>query len=174
MKFRYVIFIALICSNSFAQEKQTTNTLKLTENTTRSKASIEDIKWLAGHWKGDALGGVSEEVWTPPMAGSMMGSYRLVMGDTAVIFHEILNITEQGGSLTMRLKHFNEDLTGWEKQNEVREFKLIKIAPETAWFEGMTLQKTSDKSIRVYLAIQQKDGSIIEEVFNYTKQNHLN
>lgn len=107
------------------------------------------------------------------MAGSMLGSYRMVMGDTAVIFQEILNISEQDGSLTMRLKHFNKDLTGWEAQNEVREFKLVKMEQNTAWFEGMTLQKIDDKTLRVYLAIQQKDGTIIEEVFNYKKQNTL-
>lgn len=167
----------LLCVFTFihtsAQEKQTANTLKLSNNTVAGKASIDDIKWLAGHWTGNALGGVSEELWTPPMAGSMLGSYRMVMGDTAVIFQEILNISEQDGSLTMRLKHFNKDLTGWEAQNEVREFKLVKMEQNTAWFEGMTLQKIDDKTLRVYLAIQQKDGTIIEEVFNYKKQNTL-
>ena len=88
------------------------NTLKLS-GTSRPKATIEDIAWLAGHWKGNALGGVSEEIWSPPQAKSMMGSYRLIKNDTLVVFYEIVTITEDGQSLTLKLKHFNTDLTGW-------------------------------------------------------------
>ena len=39
--------------------------------------SIDDFAWLAGHWRGEGLGGVCEEVWSQPLAGTMMGSCRL-------------------------------------------------------------------------------------------------
>ena len=167
-----ILLITLSITPAIAQEKETENTLKLTAITQRSKAHIEDMNWLAGHWTGPALGGISEELWTPPMAGAMMGSYRLVKDDK-IIFHEILTLHEEEESLTLKLKHFNEDLTGWEEKNEVREFKLISMDGDKAYFEGMTFVKTGDKTLRVYLAIQQKDGSVIEEVFEYTKKNEL-
>jgi hypothetical protein len=161
----YMITISI---TGHAQEKETANTLKLT-GTTRPKATIEDIAWLAGHWKGNALGGVSEEIWSPPLANSMMGSYRLIKNDTLIVFYEIVTITEDGQSLTLKLKHFNKDLTGWEEKNEVREFKLVKKEKNKLWFEGMTFELIDENRFQVYLAIQKKNGEVIEELFPYRK-----
>jgi len=170
-----VLVLASMIAISIAghsQEKETENTLKLT-GTTRPKATIEDIAWLAGHWKGNALGGVAEEIWSPPQANSMMGSYRLIKNDTLIIFYEIVTITEDGPSLTLKLKHFNKDLTGWEEKSEVREFKLVKKEKNKLWFEGMTFELIDENSFQVYLAIQKKDGDVIEERFPYKKVNQI-
>ena len=32
----------------------------------KPRAKIEDMAWLAGRWLGDGLGGISEEIWSPP------------------------------------------------------------------------------------------------------------
>jgi hypothetical protein len=165
----YMITISII---GYSQEKETENTLKLS-GTSRPKATIEDIAWLAGHWKGNALGGVSEEIWSPPQAKSMMGSYRLIKNDTLIVFYEIVTITEDGQSLTLKLKHFNKDLTGWEEKNEVREFKLVKKEKNKLWFEGMTFEMIDENSFQVYLAIQKKNGEVIEERFPYKKVNQI-
>ena len=170
-----VLVLAYMIAISFAaysQEKETENTLKLS-GTARPKATIEDIAWLAGHWTGNALGGVSEEIWSPPHANAMMGSYRLIKNDTLIIFYEIVTITEDGPSLTLKLKHFNKDLTGWEEKNEVREFKLVKKEKNKLWFEGMTFELIDENSFQVYLAIQKKDGDVIEERFPYKKVNQI-
>ncbi len=170
-----IVLLASLMSISVAaycQEKETTNTLKLS-GTTRPKATIEDIAWLAGHWKGTALGGVSEELWSPPQANSMMGSYRLIKNDTLIVFYEIVTITEDASSLTLKLKHFNKDLTGWEEQNVVREFKLVKKEKNKLWFEGMTFELIDDNNFQVYLAIQKKNGEVIEELFPYRKVNSI-
>ena len=156
----------------YGQEKETANTLKLT-GTSQPKATIGDIAWLAGHWKGTALGGVAEEIWSPPMANSMMGSYRLIKNDTTVVFYEIVTIIEENGSLVLRLKHFNKDLTGWEEKNEVREFKLVKKEKNKLWFEGMTFEVVDENNFRVFLAIQKKNGEVIEELFPYKKVNSI-
>lgn len=165
-------YLVTISITSHSQEKETENTLKLT-GTTRPKATIEDIAWLAGHWKGSALGGVSEEIWSPPLANSMMGSYRLIKNDTLIIFYEIVTITEDGQSLTLKLKHFNRDLTGWEEKNEVREFKLVKKEKNRLWFEGMTFELIDENNFQVYLAIQKKHGEVIEERFPYKKVSQI-
>lgn len=36
-------------------------------------ATLAAVGWLEGHWLGDGLGGVSEEIWSPPRGGVMMG-----------------------------------------------------------------------------------------------------
>lgn len=160
--------LTLASSVAFGQEKETANTLKLS-GTSRPTASINDMAWLAGHWRGTALGGVTEEIWSPPMANSMMGSYRLIKNDTLIVFYEMITITPDGQSLTLKLKHFNKDLTGWEEKNEVREFKLIKSEKNKLWFEGMTFESIDENNFRVFLAIKKRNGETIEEVFQYKK-----
>ena len=169
--FLLFVLLAIACV-AYGQEKETANTLKLS-GTVRPKATINDIAWLAGHWKGTALGGVTEEIWSPPMANSMMGSYRLIKNDTLVVFYEIVTITEDNGSLTLKLKHFNKDLTGWEEKNEVREFKLVKKEKNKLWFEGMTFEVIDENNFQVFLAIQKRNGEVIEEVFPYKKASTI-
>lgn len=151
-----------------AQTRPTPNTLGLEPGQPRPPATLADVAWLAGHWRGPALGGLSEEVWTAPLGGSMMGSYRLVRGDS-VIFYEILSLVEEDSSLVMRLKHFNADLTGWEEKAEVRGFRLVRLTPTEAWFEGMTIRRLDADRLQVHLAIRMQDGSFREEEFRYQR-----
>ena len=131
------------------------------------KATLADMSWLTGHWTGTALGGFVEEIWSEPRGGAMMGMFRLVKGDTPV-FYELLHVVEVDGSLAIRLKHFNRDLTGWEEKAEVREFKLVAIKDGAYHFEGMSFHPTAD-TLKVVLSIGQKDGSVREETFTYTR-----
>jgi len=54
------------------------NTLTLEGNESPA-ATLKDVAWIAGHWQGEALGGITEEVWTAPLGKSMMGSFKLVV-----------------------------------------------------------------------------------------------
>ena len=40
--------------------------------------SVAELSWLAGHWRGEGLGGQCEEIWSAPQAGTMMGTFRLM------------------------------------------------------------------------------------------------
>jgi hypothetical protein len=55
------------------------NTMSLNANTTSPKATIAEAAWMTGHWKGEAFGGITEEIWSPPSAGSMMFVFRLIV-----------------------------------------------------------------------------------------------
>lgn len=72
-------------------------------------------------------------------------------------------------SLVLALKHFNADLTGWEEKNEVRRFRLLKLTPTEAYFEGMTFRRLGPDSVHVQVAIEQRDGTAREEDFRYTR-----
>ena len=72
-------------------------------------ATIEDVSWIAGAWESEALGGFVEEVWSNPRAGTMMGMFRATR-ENDIRFYELLAIAEEGGSLILRIKHFNPDL----------------------------------------------------------------
>jgi len=168
---RTILRLALCCtflvSPAEAQEKLTERTFKLGPGAKSPPATLADMNWLAGHWVGQALGGVSEEIWSPPKAGSMMGMYRL-MRDGKPVFYELLTIVEENGSLVLRLKHFNADLTGWEEKNKTFDFPLVALRNGAVHFEGMSFHPQG-AALTVYLAIGQKGGGVREEAFSYAR-----
>jgi uncharacterized protein DUF6265 len=151
-----------------AQDRQTEHTFKPRPGAARPAATIADMAWLAGHWTGPALGGTSEEMWTPPSAGAMMGMYRLIK-DGRPVFYELLTLVEEGGSLVLRLKHFNADLSGWEEKDRSLAFPLLAKEAGALHFDGMSFQPQGKDALTVYLAIGQKDGHVREETFTYTR-----
>ena len=169
--YRWLVLAAVLVSSAVSvqgQEKMTERTLKLGTGAKSPHATMSDVAWLAGHWVGPALGGEAEEIWSPPKAGSMMGMYRLVR-DGKVVFYELLALVQEGGSLVLRLKHFNPDLTGWEEKQKTVDFRLVGLGEGIVQFEGMSFHREGDAKLTVYLAIEGKDGALHEEAFRYAR-----
>lgn len=120
------------------------------QNQSSPTASLEGISWLAGHWRGEALGGIAEELWAPPAGDSLVGAFKLVK-DNKVKFYEIMIIRQVNDSLVFQLKHFNNDLTGWEEKNETLDFPLVDYKPNIYYFDGLTIEKVDDDAITMYL-----------------------
>ncbi len=129
---------------------------------------LENIKWIAGNWKGEAFGGQTEENWSEPSGGSMMATFKLIENGK-VAFYEIEIIREVENSLILQLKHFGSDLKGWETQEETVDFPLKEITENKVVFEGMTFEKLSANEMNIYVDIKQDDGSIETVKFNYRK-----
>ena len=132
------------------------------------KATIQDVAWLEGHWLATALGGLADEYWSSPLAGSMMGMFRLVKDDK-ITFYELFRIAEESGSLVLRLKHFHPDMKGWEEKDVTVNFPLLKIAKDEAWFDGMTFKRTGPDSLDVTVLIGKKGEPPREVKFAYQR-----
>ena len=152
---------------TFAAEKVTEHTVKLAPGEKLPPAKIADMQWLAGHWIGEAFGGTAEELWAEPVGDTMAGMYRLHKAGKT-IFYEILTVSEKDGSLVVRLKHFNPDLTGWEEKNEVRSFPLVAKRDGALQFEGMSFHPQGDQ-LTIYLAVEHKDKPLEEVTFKYRR-----
>lgn len=161
---KIIVVLFIFTTITLSQNK----TLQLSENQKSPKANLEVIKWLAGHWRGEAFGGIVEEIWTPPFGGSMMGAFKLVV-DNKVQFYEIETIQEIDSTLILQLKHFHSDLRGWEEKDETVDFKLVKVTPNKVYFEGFTIEKISKDEINMYVNIGDKKGEIEEVKFNYKR-----
>lgn len=164
---RTLLLVLLAATPLFGQEKLTEHTLAPTPNAQRPKATLADMAWLTGHWTGTALGGFVEEIWSDARGAAMMGMYRHLKDDKPT-FYEFLTIVEVDGSLSLRLKHFNPDHTGWEEKNQVREFPLIAIRDGVYHFEGMAFRPDGD-TVTVWLAFGTKEKGVREEVFRYRR-----
>jgi hypothetical protein len=145
-----------------AQDRETANTLRAPADYAGPAATLDDMKWLVGHWKGTGLGGVSEEIWAEPAGGVMMGMYRLVVNGKPS-FYEFIHLAEERGSLVMKLKHFNADLTAWEERDRFVTFRLVKLGLNEAYFSGLTFRRSVDR-LQIFLALRQ-NGNVREEEF---------
>ena len=141
--------------------------LSLADGQSPPPASLDGIAWLAGHWHGQGLGGAVEEVWAEAAGGQMMGAFRMIKDDQ-VAFYEIMTIAEHDGSLVLRLKHFNADLTGWEDKDQTVDFPLVRMDDQAAYFDGMTLRRDGPDAMTVFVRIGQDDGPQIA-TFNYRR-----
>lgn len=129
---------------------------------------LENIAWISGTWHGEAFGGKTEEIWSEPSGGSMMATFKLIV-DGKVQFYEIEIIREIENSLVLQLKHFNNDLKGWETKDETVDFPLKEITEKKVIFEGMTFEKVSNTEMNVYVDIKENDK--VETVkFSYKKE----
>ncbi|WP_405411057.1 DUF6265 family protein [Maribacter sp. Asnod1-A12] len=148
---------------------QAQNTVSFEEGMTSPAATISSIDWLAGHWKGEAFGGIAEEIWSPPADGSMMFSFRLLdKGD--VSFYEFGHLIETDQTLILQLKHFDANLSGWEEKDENIDFRLVKVEGNRFYFDDFTIEYISDKEINMYVEVGEEDGSSSEIKFNYHRQ----
>ena len=152
-----------------AQTKSTENTLRLGEGESGGKARLADMAWLAGGWTGEGLGGVSEEMWSKPAGGAMMGTYRLIK-DGKPVFYEMCWLVEQGDTIALRLKHFNADLTGWEEKDKTVDFRFIRKDGNRVYFSGLTFERVSGNRLNIYLALRSNEGSVREEVFRMRRE----
>jgi hypothetical protein len=152
-------------------QQRTANTLMAASHVPSPPATLSDMAWFAGRWTGSGLGGVCEESWSDPAGGAMMGMFRLVK-DGKIVFYEFLTLVEHEGSLLLKLKHFNADLTGWEEKGESVKFHLLKMSPDTAHFGGLTFRRLGADRLEIFLAIRNRaDGSVREERFEMTRSN---
>ena len=152
-----------------ASESMTANTLRLSPGEKPPPALIDDMAWLAGRWSGEGLGGLSEETWSAPAGGAMLGMYRLI-NDAHPVFCELLTLTRSEGSLVLSLRHFHPDLRGWEDGAAPVRMPLVAKQGRRFYFEGITFERSSDGEVTIYLAIEgRRDASIEEAIFKYSR-----
>lgn len=131
------------------------------------KGKVEDLGWLVGYWTGPGLGGECEEVWMPAVDGHMVGTFRLWM-DGRLVFSEFMNLVQEGESFSMKLKHFNRDLSTWEDRDKWATFRLIEVGENTVWFHGLTIERKGDELV-LNLALNENGKRNIEE-FRFTRK----
>ncbi len=143
-------------------------TVQLKKGEVSPKANLKDVSWVSGHWRGEAFGGIAEEIWSPPLGNSMMFSFKLV-NDNEISFYEIGHIQQIGETLILQLKHFHGNLKGWETKDETIDFKLVKVDENGVYFEGLTFEKINENAINVYVMVSNEDGKAEEVAFNYKR-----
>ena len=104
-------------------------------------ATLEQMDWLVGQWTGEGIGGApAMESWLPPTGPTMVGTFVQETAEGEIMFTEHMYLMEEEGTLVLRLKHFNADLTGWEEKDDMLTFRLVAFEPCAAYFHALTLR----------------------------------
>lgn len=146
------------------------HTLKLKDGKESPAATIDQFAWIAGHWRGEAFGGGTEEIWTPPAGGTMMGAFKLIQNDQ-VAFYELCTLREVDGSVLLQIRHFHDDLKAWEEKNETVDFQLVKVTNDKAFFDEFTFERINENELHIYVVIDQEDSPSKEVQFIYKRVN---
>ena len=159
--FLTVALTALAC----ATEPRTEHTYQLSAGETRPAATLDDADWLIGSWTGTAFGQRFEQVWNPPSAGSMVGLFKL-FGDDGVAFYEILLLSVDDGTLSLKVKHFSAYFTAWEDKEDYVNFQLVKKEDDALHFGGISFYKRDDDSIDGYIVMRNGED-LVERHLRY-------
>jgi hypothetical protein len=135
-----------------------------------TKVTINDFDFLVGYWEGTGFGGQSEEMWMPPRDGRMFGIFKQ-SSNSELQFSEFLEITSDGDSFVLRLRHFNSDFTAWEDKEEFVSFPFVSVADKKAVFEGLTYEITDNDELLVSLVLYSSDGSQRTEQFRFKRMS---
>jgi len=148
------VALFLSAAVTWSAEPRTEHTFGLEPDETRPEATLEDAGWLVGSWTGTGFGAQFEEVWNAPSAGSMIGLFKLY-GDDGVAFYELLELSVEDGTLSLKVKHFNADFTAWETKEDYVNFRLVKKEEGALHFGGLSFYLQEDGSIDGYIVMRE-------------------
>jgi hypothetical protein len=97
-------------------------------------AKLDSLAWLVGRWQSPERDRVlSEEHWSAPAGGAMIGMFRLVSGGKPSVY-ELILIEEEADGVWMRLRHFQPQMVA--REQEPIKLKLTSSANEKLVFEN--------------------------------------
>ena len=148
--------LVLLSSILLAAEPQTEHLYRLADGEQPPAATLDDARWLVGSWAGTGFGKRFEEVWNPPSAGSMVGMFKL-FGDDGVAMYELMVITVEDGTLSLKVRHFNPDFTAWEDKDEDVTLRLVKKEDDALHFGIISFYRRDADRIDAYVLFEDGD-----------------
>jgi hypothetical protein len=144
-------------------------------------ATVSDLMWLTGQWRGHRGDDVIEEAWGWPIGGTMMGMFRWVRADDTPFFYELTVLEPRDDTVVLRIKHFHPGLVGWEEKDRCVTFGLVAVTwPDPAGLGSAVFRQedVADPPWMVYRATNlgltsyfQRPGEVVrpQDVFHYTR-----
>ena len=166
--------VAMIASVAFAPalavsaEPHTEHTYRLEPGEARPQATLRDAQWLVGAWTGTAFGQQFDQTWNPPSAGSMLGHFKLY-GDDGASFFELLLLSVEEDTLSLKVKHFNPDFSAWEEKDDYVNFRLVKKDENALHFGGLSFYRRCEDEIDGYI-VMKSGGEGGEQYFHYRRR----
>ena len=163
-----IAIVALWTEGSQAAEPRTEHTFRLAEGESRPAATLDDAAFLVGRWvPGPRSAKRMEESWSAPTGGSMVGTFKLFDGDEPAMY-EIMLLTVEDGTLSLKVKHFNPDFTAWEDKEDYVNFRLVAKADGELHFGGLSFYRRSDDRLDGYIVMRNGEN-VSEQHMTYVR-----
>ncbi|PLK42340.1 DUF6265 family protein [Emticicia sp. TH156] len=107
-----------------------------------SKATLNDVAFIHGHWQGVFNGGPIEAFWAKPAGDNLTGFIRM-MKDEKVTMYEMLIFEQTENGPVVLVKHFKPGLIAIEEKEVSDRYRFIESKKDWALFEKQ------DGSIRI-------------------------
>ena len=107
-----------------------------------SKATLNDVAFMHGHWQGTFNGGPIEAFWAKPAGDNLTGFIRM-MKDDKVTMYEMLIFEQTENGPVVLVKHFKPGLIAVEEKEVSDRYRFIEAKKDWALFEKQ------DGSIRI-------------------------
>jgi hypothetical protein len=134
-------------------------------------ATLAVADWLVGDWVGTGIEGAeAAESWLPPSSGAMVGVFVQEKPDGALMFTEHMYMAEEAGSLVLKLKHFNPDLTGWEEKDGMVRFRFLSAEPCALYFSALTYRCEGENGLLVAVRMKSEGDKVNELVFRFRRR----
>jgi hypothetical protein len=160
--------LVLVTAPVIAAEPRTEHTYRLADGEQRPAATLEAASFLVGTWTGTAFGERAEETWTAPTGGTMVGTFKLFSGDEPAMY-EIMLLSVEDGTLSLKVRHFNADFTAWEEKPDYVNFKLVAYGENELHFGGLSFYKRGDDRLDGYIVMRNGD-QVSEQRLIYERQ----
>lgn len=135
-------------------------------------ATLASAQWLVGDWVGIGIDGAeAAESWLPPSSGAMVGVFVQEKPDGSLMFTEHMYMAEEAGSLVLKLKHFNPDLTGWEEKDGMVRFRLLSSEPCALHFSALTYRCEGEDGMLVAVRMKSEGEKVEELVFRFKRRD---
>lgn len=155
-----ILFILIIAVISISANGQT-------------KASLNDLSFMAGNWTLQHKWGYMQEIWSKPMGDNMVSVFRCVK-DGKVVFYEFMTIEQSEKGPVLKLRHFNKGSIGWEDKDKPYLMPATSIEKDKVVFTSedqkvrISYTRLSPQKMDCILDEQDKTGKWTKEVFSYT------
>jgi Domain of unknown function (DUF6265) len=152
------LLLCVVATISLAQEHPPAAMVRTwTDGMVSPAATIDDIRWMVGDWKGGLDGGMQEYTAFPPVDRHVPGFGRGWGQDGSIWYYEINDFIEVNGSIEFRVKHFSSELKGWEGKDEFVRHRLIEKTEGALYFDGLTVVREGSEHYTVYVRINEGD-----------------
>jgi hypothetical protein len=140
-------------------------------------SALDELAFLAGHWRVRRGDIVVEEMWLAPTSGVAQGMVRLLNeGEVGTI--ELIVVSAEHDRVVMRYNHFYRDLRTWEHEGPIA-LTLTKASDGEVVFSNhdhpprhaaeMGYKRTSADTMNSWVLAIAADGKVSQHSFDYQR-----
>ncbi|RFZ94496.1 hypothetical protein D0C36_02810 [Mucilaginibacter conchicola] len=139
----------------------------------QTKASVNNLSFMAGNWALKHKWGDMQEIWGKPMGDNIVSVFRCVK-DGKVVFYEFMTIEQSDKGPVLQLRHFNKGSIGWEDKDKPYLMPATSVEKNKVVFTSedkkvlITYVRLSPQKMDCILDEQDKTGKWTKETFSYT------